>query len=424
MSLQELAKKYMPGASLGILYLPENLRPVIVSGEGSRIVDQNGKSYIDYVLGSGPLLVGHAHPEVVQAVQEQAARSSTYYMLNEPAILLAEKIVEAVPCGESLRYQSGGSDATFNALRLARAATGRHLILKFEGGFHGWHDVAQHSVSFRAGSRPKAVTESAGIAAAIAGDIVVARFNDLASVEDIVADHTDAIAAIIVEPMQRAISPAPGFLEGLRDLATKHGIVLIFDEVVTGFRLAWGGAQERYGVTPDLACYGKAIGGGYPIAAIVGRTDLLSRADPRKKGTDAYCYLGGTFSGNPISASAGLAALNVLGREGSYERLDALGQRLRTGLEAAARREGVKLKAIGEGPVAQILFTDKDEFQMLDDFVGVNTDMYRRFAYEMISRGAMLLPAGKLYISLAHSEQDIDTTIEYAQDAIRSLVRA
>jgi glutamate-1-semialdehyde 2,1-aminomutase len=421
MSLQSKASRYLPGAALGVLHLPDNLRPIIVRGEGARLWDTTGRSYIDYMLGSGPLLVGHAHPEVVEAVRYQAERSSTYYLLSEPTIALAETIVDAAPCGEAIKFQLGGSDATFNSLRIARAATGRNAIIKFEGGFHGWHDAAQHSIALRPGTRPVAMPESAGIVPAVADSVYVARFNDLLSVRNLIEDHPNQLAAIIVEPMQRALVPKPGFLSGLRELASQYGIVLIFDEVVTGFRLAWGGAQERYGVIPDLACYGKAIGGGYPISAIVGRADLLSYTDPRRKGGDDYCYVSGTFAGNVLSSAAGLATLRVLKSPGTYERLDALGSRLRAGLERVGREVGFQVKAIGDGPVAQLLFTSNTTLETLDDFAGARADLYRKFSYEMIARGILLLPAGKIYISTAHSDADIEYTIDVAQNAFRAM---
>jgi glutamate-1-semialdehyde 2,1-aminomutase len=421
MDLQRKAEKYMPGGTLGIVNLPERIRPVMVRGSGSRVWDSAGKEYIDYVLGSGPLLVGHAHPAVVEAVQKQAALSSTFYLLNEPAILLAEQIVEAVPCGETVKFQLGGSDATFGALRLSRAATGRRKIVKFEGAFHGWHDIAQHSIAFHGESFPSAVPESAGISPTVSDEVLVARFNDLESLAGIVRDHHADIAAIIVEPMQRTLSPLPGFLAGVREIASRHGIVLIFDEVVTGFRLAWGGAQEAYGVTPDIACYGKAIGGGYPISAIVGRRELLERASPTLKGGPDYCYVGGTFSGNPVSAAAGLATLDVLRQDGVYDRLNALGRRLRTGLEQIGALKGIPLSAVGEGSVSQLVFTAQTRFTHLEDFANSDTRLRRLFAYEMIRSGVSMLPDGKLYTSLAHSESDIDETIDRAASVLDKL---
>lgn len=420
--LHAKVKTYIPGASLGVFHLPDDLRPIIVKGEGAHITDTNGKVYIDYILGSGPLVLGHAHPEVVEAVTRQAERGSSYYLLNEPAILLAEKIVEAVPCGESIRYQLGGSDATYNALRLARAVTGRTRIIKFEGGFHGWHDVAQHSIQPRPEARPDARPESAGISNSLTAEVRVARFNDLDSVARIVAEEPDDIAAIIVEPVQRVLPPSKGFLEGLREIATRNGIMLIFDEVVTGFRLAWGGAQELYGVRPDLACYGKAIGGGYPLSAIVGRTDILERSDSGARGAIGYCYLSGTLTGNPISTSAGLATLGVLEREGAYVELDRLADGLRLGLEQVCREAGVEVAVVGVGSVAQLLFTPRRKFEFLEDFGSADKGLARMFAYEMISRGIMISPDSKLYVSLAHTSELIEQTVATAGLALRAVL--
>ncbi len=421
-SLLERADKAIPGAALGVFSLPETQRIVIESGQGSTVVDADGKTYVDYLLSSGPLILGHAHPEIVAAVQKQAALGSTYYALNRPAIELAELIVDAVPCADALRYQSTGSEATFAALRLARAATGRKLVLKFEGSFHGSHDVAQMTTARMMGrNSDETVAESAGLAELLAGEVLIVPFNDLEAVADVVAQRGPEIAAIIVEPLQRVLRPVPGFLEGLRDLSTKHGIVLVFDEVVTGFRLAWGGAQELYGVEPDLACYAKAIGGGYPISAIAGRRDILELADKRRSGSETYSYLGGTLTGNPISAAAGLACLNVLRRPGTYQRLRALGDRLRRGLEEAGRQAGVPVQALGEGPVLSPLISENRSIRTARDLDTVNKKMMVAWAYEMIDRGVLLTPGGKMYISLVHTDEDIEMTIRAAHEAFRAV---
>lgn len=421
-SLLERAEKAIPGAALGVFTLPEKQRVVIESGQGSTVVDANGKAYVDYLLSSGPLLLGHAHPEIVAAVQKQAALGSSFYALNRPAIELAETIVDAVPCAEALRYQSTGSEATFAALRLARAATGRKLVLKFEGGFHGSHDVAQMTSARMLGrNSDETVPESAGLAGVLADEVLIVPFNDLEAVRDAVARRGPEIAAIMVEPLQRVLRPMPGFLEGLRELATKNGIVLIFDEVVTGFRLAWGGAQELYGVKPDLACYAKAIGGGYPLSAIAGRRDLLGLADNTRPASETYSYLGGTLTGNPISAAAGLACLNVLKRPGAYERLRALGARLREGLEEAGRSAGVAVQALGEGPVLSPLITENRTLRTARDLATVDKKRMVRWAHEMIDRGFLLTPGGKMYISLVHTDQDIERTIGAAREAFAAV---
>jgi len=421
-SLLEAAKQYFPGASLGVHYLPENIRTVIVRGQGSRVYDSNGKEYIDCLLGSGPLLLGHAHPEVVEAVQRQASQSSTFYWLNEPAIQLAEKIVRAVPCGEALRYQLSGSEATFAALRIARAATGRKLVLKFEGGFHGSHDIAQVSVDVWPESRPPiGVRDTDGISDAAAAEVLVAQFNDLQSVTALLQRHGQEIAAIIVEPVQRALPPRPGFLAGLRDLATKYGILLIFDEIVTGFRLAWGGAQEFYGVKPDLACYGKPIGGGYPLSAIVGRRDLLEFCNPNRRGKLPFCYVGGTLSGNPISTAAGLATLNVLERSGTYDRLRSIGELLRREIRDAGNRAGLPVRVLGEGPFLQVLISERQEFRSAADLLDIDQTKTLQFGYELISRGVMFTPKSKMYLSLAHTDADLDLIIDRAEKVFREL---
>jgi glutamate-1-semialdehyde 2,1-aminomutase len=423
MDLLATAKKVMPGATLGIFSLPDNLRPVIVKGEGCKVTDHTGKTYIDYVLSSGPLLVGHAHPEVVEAVQKQAALGSSYYLLNKPAILLAEKIVNAVPCGESLRYQLGGSDATANAIRLARGKTGRKLVLKFQGGFHGWHDIAQHSIDATSNAS-SAVPESAGISESVTADIRIAQFNDINSVKKIISENNGQIAAIIVEPMQRVLLPSPGFLSSLREIANSEKIVLIFDEIVTGFRLAWGGGQEAFSVVPDLACYGKVIGGGYPISAVVGSEELLAQADPTRKGSDNYCYMGGTLTGNPVAAAAGLATLEILERKDVYPTLYNLAAQLHAGLEEVGRYYGFTLNVSGMGPVLQVFFTESQKKNSSVNVQNVDKYLSKIFAYEMIARGILISPASKIYISLAHTSADIAKTISVAGDALAAIARS
>jgi glutamate-1-semialdehyde 2,1-aminomutase len=260
----------LPGRRLHAVSFPDGRAPVMARGRGATVWDQDGKSYTDLLLGSGPMVVGHAHPAVVDAVRRQAELGSTFYSPTAPVLELAERIVEAVPCAEMVQFCGSGSEATLYAMRIARAATGRDAVLKFEGAFHGSNDYALMSL-FPAERLPfpQAEPSSAGIPAALRGQVLIAPYNDLATTSSIVSAYKDQIAAIIVEPMQRVISPAPGFLAGLRELADRHGIVLIFDEIVTGFRFGPGGAQERYGVTADLATLGKVIGGGYPLAAVV-----------------------------------------------------------------------------------------------------------------------------------------------------------
>jgi glutamate-1-semialdehyde 2,1-aminomutase len=420
-TLVDVAERVFPGGCLGMMSLPPELRMVMVRGKGSKIYDTMGREYLDCMLGSGPLLLGHGRPEVLEAVRNQLELGSTYFALNEPAIRLAEKLVDAVPCGEAVRFQTTGSEATFGALRLARAFTARDRILKFEGGWHGGHDVGQLSgAPSNPPPLPAVDPDCDGIGAGAMGETLAAPFNDLEATREIIEGHARDIAAVIVEPMQRAITPEPGFLEGLRALTQSYGIVLVFDEIVTGFRLAWGGAQERYGVVPDLACYGKAMAGGFALSAIVGRSDILASADPRRKGQGRYCFLSGTLTGNPIAAAAGFAALQVLEEPGVYERLRQIGDAVRLGLNAIGRRLGVPLHAIGDGPVVQVFFTEYP-VRCWRDCLKANGPLAVRFGHELIRRGVYCTPGGKLYFSLAHSDADVDQLLDCAEQAIAAL---
>ena len=419
--LVERAARVLPGASLGAFQLPQERAIVIAEGRGARLWDVDGNEYIDYVLGSGPLLLGHAHPAVVAAVQRQAARGSTFYTLNEPVIQLAEEIVAAVPCAEGIKFVSTGTEATFHALRLARAHTGKEQILKFEGGFHGVHDYALVSAyGMDATGERRPVLDSAGIPAAAAGTVHLAPFNDAATVRDVIAAHAETLAAVIVEPMQRAIPPVPGFLEAVRAATEEYGVLLIFDEVVTGFRLAYGGAQERYGVVPDLATYAKAIGGGYPLAAVVGRREIMERTDPRQRARGGYAVLGGTLSGNPVAAAAGLATLAQLRAPGIYARLFAAGDRLRQGIERLGREMGIPLHAPGAGPLFQVFFTDRP-IRTHADTLAADTDRAVRFGMECLARGLFHTPGGKFYISAAHCEAECERTLEVFAEALRAV---
>ncbi len=333
------AQRLFPGGSLSTLKLPEDLDLVITRGEGAHVWDASGREYIDYVLGSGPLILGHAHPAVVEAVQRQAALGSTFYAMNESALALAQEIHEAVPCAEQVRFTGSGSEATFFAMRLARAFTGREKILKFEGGYHGYSDYAIMSSAPRELENfPRAQPDSAGIPRALEDTVLVAPYNDLGTTARLVDEHRGELAAVIVEPVQREIAPQDGFLAGLREITEKAQVLLIFDEVVTGFRLAYGGAQEYYDVVPDLAALGKTISGGYPLAVVVGRADIMDATNPERKGTSGFVHQSGTFSGNPVCAAAGLATVLELKKPGAYERLHHVGRTLREAVEVIGQQ--------------------------------------------------------------------------------------
>ncbi|HXZ44677.1 MAG TPA: aminotransferase class III-fold pyridoxal phosphate-dependent enzyme [archaeon] len=413
----------LPGNSTWQWSLPPDLSFIVERGAGSRIYDTRGRAYIDYVMGSGPLLLGHAHPAIVRAVQAQMEKGSTYHWLSEPTVRLAQLVCEAVPCGEKVRFVSTGTEATLFAIRMARVFTRREKILKFEGAWHGLHDYAMIG-NWHPGAAPypTPVPDIGGIPKGVLESVLIAPFNDLATTEDILGRYGQEIAAVIAEPLQRAIPPQPGFLAGLRDLTRRHGIVLIFDEVVTGFRLAYGGAQEFYGVVPDLATYGKAVTCGFPLGAICGRADVMETANPTRKGTPDYACLSGTLSGNPLACAAGVAALAELRKSGVYERLAAIGRRLRDGMADLAARQGVPLQALGEGPIAQPVFIDpKRQITMDRDLRDADGKRGNRLGLELVRRGVFVVPGSKMYLSLAHSDADIEVTLAAFAEALRAV---
>ncbi|HEX9016174.1 MAG TPA: aspartate aminotransferase family protein [Chloroflexota bacterium] len=410
--LMKKAAKLLPGGTLGMFGLPAGLSIVPSFGRGSKVYDVDGNEYIDFLLGSGPLILGHAHPAVVAAVQEQAARASTFYFVNEPILELAEMIVSAVPCAEKIRFCSSGNEATFYAMRLARAHTRREKILKFEGGFHGVHDYAILSV-WPTGPylSTEPVVESAGVPRGAVKSVLMAPFNDVDTTAAIIEANHHELAAVVVEPFQRSIPPRPGFLQFLREITARYGIDLIFDEVVTGFRFSWGGAQEYYGITPDLATYGKIIGGGYPIGAVAGPAEILDQCDNARKGTPDYVYMTGTLSGNPVSAAAGVATLKELKGKNLYPRIHRLTAMMRSGLEKMIEDSGVQARVTGEGGVLQVVFTDR-EIVNYQDIRSGDRAKAETFYSTAIRAGLFMGVADKMYVSPVHSEADIRKALD------------
>ncbi|MCI0545669.1 MAG: aminotransferase class III-fold pyridoxal phosphate-dependent enzyme [Candidatus Rokubacteria bacterium] len=420
LALLDTATRCLPGGVLGGARFPDDSAFVVKRGQGSKLYDVSGREYIDYLLGSGPMVLGHAHPAVVEAVRAQLEHGSTYFLVNEAIVRLAEEICRAVPCAEQVRFTSTGSEATFFALRAARAFRQRDKVMKFEGGYHGSHDYSLMSSTPRSPKAfPAATPDSAGIPHVLEGEVLIAPYNDLATVEALLAVHGDSLAAVIVEPFQRLIPPAPGFLGGLRALTARHGIPLVFDEVVTGFRFAYGGAQEYYGVVPDLAACGKIIGGGFPLAAVCGRRDIMRAFDPRFDGTEGHVAQTGTLNGNPIAAVAGLATLAELRMPGAYPRLHATGRRLRDGLAGLARASGLPAQVVGESTVFDIVFTEKPvtDYRAL---LTANAELLKAFNAECLARG-VVKGGHKLYISLAHSDEDVARTLEVFEAALRAI---
>ena len=393
--------------------------PIVVDhAAGARLWDADGNEYIDYVCSWGALILGHAHPKVVEAITGQTRRGTSYGMPTELEVELAARIRAALPSCEKIRFVSSGTEATMSAVRLARAATGRDLIVKFEGCYHG------HSDSFlsEAGSglATLGIASCPGVPRALAALTLNAPYNDVASVEKLFDQHRDKIAAVIVEPIAAnmgVVPPMPGFLRNLREVTTRNGALLIFDEVITGFRVCYGGAQTTFGVTPDLTTLGKIIGGGLPAAAYGGRRDLMDRVAPL-----GPVYQAGTLSGNPLAMSAGIATLDLLATPGFYESLGERAKRLGDGIVSALRETDVSATAARAGSLLTLFFSREP----VHDYAGAKKCDTRRFAAffrAMLDRGIFLAPSQfeALFVSAAHSDADIDRTIAACRESLAAV---
>ena len=370
------------------------------------------------------MVLGHSHPAVVEAVTEAVQGGSTFFNINDRAVLLAEQIVEAMACAEKVRFTTSGTDATFQAMRVARAYRKRDKILKFEGGFHGSNDYALMSVTpgERGGNFPNPVPNSAGIPKAIEDLVLIAPFNDAETATQIIEEHHDELACVIMEPMQRVLAPKPGFLQAVRDVTAHHQVPLIFDEVVTGFRLAYGGAQEFYGVTPDMATVGKIVGGGFPLAAVCGRDEIMAVYDVTRAEPDEFVSQVGTLNGNHVACAAGLATLAELRKPGTYERLHGTGRRLREALESLCREAELPALTTGEDPTFDILFMD----QPVSDYrstLANDRGVTEQFNVGLLERGVLKGWPSKFYMSLAHTDEDVDRTIEAFGQSISEIRR-
>ncbi|MCX6552137.1 MAG: glutamate-1-semialdehyde 2,1-aminomutase [Acidobacteria bacterium] len=388
----------------------------IARARGSRVEDEDGRSYLDYIGSWGPMILGHGHPAVVDAIRSQIAQGASFGAPCRLEVEMAEELVARVPSLERVRMVNSGTEATMAAVRLARGATGRSKIVKFEGCYHGHGDA--FLIKAGSGAATFGVPDSPGVTKGTAHDTLTAAFNDLAGVALRFAEHPRDIAAVIVEPVvgnMGVVSPRPGFLEGLRDLCTRDGTVLILDEVMTGFRVARGGAQERFGVRADLTTLGKIIGGGLPVGAYGGRSDLMAQVAP-----EGPVYQAGTLSGNPLAMAAGLATLRQIeATDGFYETLERLGSRLEAGVAAHLARSGYPCRLARVGSMWTLFFTG-DEVRDWNGASRCDTSRFARFFHEMLRRGVSLAPSQfeANFLSIAHTEADIDETCAAAGDAL------
>ncbi|MBS1966638.1 MAG: glutamate-1-semialdehyde 2,1-aminomutase [Chloroflexi bacterium SZAS-1] len=390
----------------------------IEHGAGAYLYDADGNKYIDYVLSWGPLILGHAHPEIVWVVSNQAARGTSFGAPTASETELAQLITAAMPAVELVRFVSSGTEATMSAIRLARAYTKRAKVIKFAGCYHGHAD--EFLVQAGSGVATLGLPDSPGVPPAATADTLSVPYNDLDAVEAVLKQHHDQVAAIIVEPVagnMGLVPPLPGYLTGLRALADAHDALLVFDEVMTGFRVAPGGAQELYGVTPDLTCLGKVIGGGLPAAAYGGRREIMQQIAPA-----GPVYQAGTLSGNPLAMVAGAATLRAISAPGVFERLSQVAAQLRDGFAAAAEAANVPLQAASVGSMWGFFFAAAPIRDYASAKQHADTARYARFFHAMLERGVYLAPSQfeAAFVSLAHDDAEVEYTLEAARAAFRA----
>lgn len=393
-------------------------QPIIEHGSGARLWDAEGHEYLDFIGSWGASILGHAHPAIVNAIQEQAARGTSYGITTELEVELAERIKSAIPSMQKLRFVSSGTEATMSAVRLARAFTKRDLILKFEGCYHGHADSFLSEAG--SGLATLGIASSPGVPAALAALTLNAPYNDLGAVEKVFAAHANKIAAVIVEPIAAnmgVVLPARGFVGGLRQITARAGSLLILDEVITGFRLCYGGAQAVQDVGPDLTTLGKTIGGGLPVAAYGGRAEIMNRVAPL-----GSVYQAGTLSGNPLAMAAGIAALKLLGEPDFYARLNARAEAFIQQLRGAVCASGVPGQVNSMGTLATLFFAAQP-VENYGDAKKSDTKRYARFFHAMFQRGVLIAPSQfeALFVSAAHSEEDLERTIEAARESLAML---
>jgi len=407
------AEALFPGGGISGYALPRDARFVFQRGVGSRLQSVDGRWFVDYVAGAGVNILGYGHPAVKEAVRRQIETGyHSFGALSDATIELAEKLVDIVPCAEKVVFTTTGSEAMLYAMRIARAATGKDRILKFEGAYHGNHDYSAISMFPKSRANyPMGSLDSGGIPEALAETVLVAPYNDLEATTRIVEAHAGELAAIVVEPLQRVIVPKLDFLQGLRALCDRLGIVLIFDEIVTGFRLSLGGGQAYFGVTPDLAGLGKILGGGGPLGCVAGRADLIDVCDPHRKGQGDYAYVNGTLHGNAVAAAAGLATIAELEQPGFYEDLHARCDHLLAALRDVVAHHDLGAIVAGKASFWQFLFVDREPQSHADVMEGDSARMIA-LDLELLRNGIHVLPGMRRFNSAAETAEDLQLTVD------------
>ncbi len=409
------SKKFLPG---GVNSPVRAYKPYPFFAEyakGSKIVDVDGKSYLDYCLAYGPMVLGHANPDVMGEVITQIKKGSAYGVPTENEIELAKLVIKKVPCAEMIRFVNSGTEATMSAIRLARAATGRKKIIKFEGAYHGAHDY----VLVKSGSGAAGLPDSPGVPEETTKNTILIPFNDEEAIIDLIKSEGDSVAAIIVEPIMGNIGiipPMDKYLELLRDLTVENGIILIFDEVITGFRIAEGGAQEYFGVTPDLVTFGKILGGGFPIGALSGKKELMEMLAP-----SGNVYQAGTFNGNPISITAGLATLKQLNKS-FYALMDDKGNILRSGIQDILDVHNLDYQVAGLSSMFQIYLTDSEVLNY-EDAKTADTEKFTTYFQKLLKEGVFIPPSQFecCFISKMHDDKDIQNTLDIIDKAMKTI---
>ncbi len=416
------AQRYLPGGvnSPVRAFKAVGGTPLFIKrGQGSKIYDEDGNEFIDYVCSWGPLILGHSHPQVVKAIKKAAERGSSFGAPTELETTLARMVCEAMPSMEMVRFVNSGTEATMSAIRLARAFTGRNKLVKFAGCYHGHSDGLLTEAG--SGMATLGIPSSPGVPATVTSDTLVTPYNNLKAVEQLFNNFTSEIAAVIIEPIagnMGIVLPKPGFLEHLRGLTREYGALLIFDEVITGFRVAYSGAQEIYGITPDLTCLGKIIGGGLPIGAYGGRKDIMEMVAPL-----GPVYQAGTLAGNPVAMTAGVETLNILSQSKVYDQLERKSSLLEKGIIQAASKAKIGIQLPRVGSMFTIFFT-KEPVTDYETAANADTELYTRFFHQMLSHGVYLPPSQfeAAFVSLAHGDEDIQATVDTASKAFNSLL--